>query len=103
MLNARQWFTRLALVVPLCAGLPLASAAQPNILVIFGDDVGVSNISAYNQGLMGYETPSIDRIAREGTSFTHAYGEQTCTAGRAAFKHAAQHVLYPRRSGPDWG
>jgi len=87
MLCARQCLLRIALVaVPLFGGMALANAApQPNILVIFGDDIGVSNISAYNQGLMGYETPSIDRIAREGTLFTHAYGEQTCTAGRAAF------------------
>ncbi len=56
-----------------------------NILVIFGDDIGYWNISAYNQGMMGYETPNIDRIAREGMIFTDAYGEQSCTAGRAAF------------------
>ncbi|AYC32763.1 arylsulfatase [Pseudomonas cavernae] len=63
-----------------------ASAAdKPNILVIFGDDIGMFNISAYNQGMMGYETPNIDRIAKEGALFTHAYGEQSCTAGRSAF------------------
>jgi arylsulfatase A-like enzyme len=60
-------------------------AAKPNILVIFGDDVGIANISAYSNGLMGYETPNIDRIAREGIKFQHYYGEQSCTAGRAAF------------------
>jgi arylsulfatase A-like enzyme len=59
--------------------------AKPNILVIFGDDVGIANISAYSNGLMGYETPNIDRIAREGIKFQHYYGEQSCTAGRAAF------------------
>jgi arylsulfatase len=59
--------------------------AKPNILVIFGDDVGVTNISAYSDGLMGYETPNIDRIGREGIRFLHYYGEQSCTAGRAAF------------------
>ena len=59
--------------------------ASPNILVIFGDDVGVANISAYSNGLMGYETPNIDRIGREGIKFLHYYGEQSCTAGRAAF------------------
>jgi arylsulfatase A-like enzyme len=61
------------------------SGRKPNILVIWGDDVGVANISAYSNGLMGYETPSIDRIGREGIKFLHYYGEQSCTAGRAAF------------------
>ncbi|MFO0806505.1 MAG: arylsulfatase [Gemmataceae bacterium] len=58
---------------------------KPNILIIWGDDIGVHNISAYNHGIMGYQTPNIDRIAREGALFTDAYGEQSCTAGRAAF------------------
>ena len=58
---------------------------KPNILVIWGDDIGIANISAYSNGLMGYETPNIDRIAREGIKFLHYYGEQSCTAGRAAF------------------
>jgi arylsulfatase A-like enzyme len=62
-----------------------AAGAKPNILVIFGDDVGVANISAYSNGVMGYETPNIDRIGREGIKFLHYYGEQSCTAGRAAF------------------
>jgi arylsulfatase A-like enzyme len=61
------------------------SGRRPNILVIFGGDVGVANISAYSNGLMGYETPNIDRIGREGIKFLHYYGEQSCTAGRAAF------------------
>ena len=61
------------------------SGGKPNILIIWGDDVGVANISAYSNGLMGYETPSIDRIGREGIKFLHYYGEQSCTAGRAAF------------------
>jgi arylsulfatase A-like enzyme len=64
---------------------PAAGTGKPNILVIFGDDVGVANISAYSNGLMGYETPNIDRIGREGIKFLHYYGEQSCTAGRAAF------------------
>ncbi len=66
---------------------PLARAQQdkPNILIIWGDDIGYWNISAYNLGMMGYKTPNIDRIAREGMLFTDAYGEQSCTAGRAAF------------------
>jgi arylsulfatase A-like enzyme len=59
--------------------------ARPNILVIWGDDIGVHNVSAYNHGIMGYRTPNIDRLAKEGAFFTDAYGEQSCTAGRAAF------------------
>jgi hypothetical protein len=65
--------------------LPAPPGQRPNILVIFGDDVGIANISAYSDGLMGYETPNIDRIGREGIRFLHYYGEQSCTAGRAAF------------------
>src|ERR1700677_2578747 len=61
------------------------SGKKPNILVIWGDDIGVSNISAYSDGLMGYTTPNIDRVAKEGIRFLHYYGEQSCTAGRAAF------------------
>jgi arylsulfatase len=61
------------------------AANKPNILVIWGDDIGVHNISAYNLGLMGYETPNIDRLAKEGALFTHYYAQQSCTAGRAAF------------------
>lgn len=63
----------------------LSAADKPNILVIWGDDVGWFNISAYNRGMMGYRTPNIDRIANEGMLFTDAYGEQSCTAGRSAF------------------
>ena len=58
---------------------------KPNILVIWGDDIGVHNISAYNHGIMGYKTPNIDRIAREGAMFTDSYAQQSCTAGRASF------------------
>src|SRR6201746_69563 len=54
---------------------------QPNILVIWGDDIGITNLSAYSDGLMGYRTPNIDRIADEGMRFTDSYGEQSCTAG----------------------
>jgi arylsulfatase len=60
-------------------------ASKPNILVIWGDDIGISNLSCYSDGLMGYRTPNIDRIAAEGARFTDYYGEQSCTAGRAAF------------------
>jgi arylsulfatase len=87
MLNS--FLSRLA--IALSAGLlALASAVavaadKPNILVVWGDDVGQSNISAYTMGLMGYRTPNIDRIANEGMIFTDYYGEQSCTAGRASF------------------
>jgi arylsulfatase A-like enzyme len=60
----------------------MADGKQPNILVIWGDDIGITNLSAYSDGLMGYRTPSIDRIAEEGMRFTDSYGEQSCTAGR---------------------
>ena len=63
----------------------IAQAGQPNILVIWGDDIGQSNISAYTRGMMGYRTPNIDRIAKEGILFTDYYGEQSCTAGRSSF------------------
>src|SRR6516225_1272922 len=61
------------------------ASKKPNILVIWGDDIGYSNISAYNLGLMGYHTPNIDRIAKEGALFTDAYAQQSCTAGRSSF------------------
>jgi arylsulfatase A-like enzyme len=69
-----------------------AAGGRPNILVIFGDDVGIANISAYSNGLMGYETPNIDRIGREGIKLQHYYGEQSCTAGRSAFL-TGQHII----------
>ena len=62
-----------------------AQSGKPNILVIWGDDIGQSNISAYTFGLMGYRTPNIDRLAREGMMFTDYYGEQSCTAGRSSY------------------
>ena len=62
-----------------------AQSSKPNILVIWGDDIGTWNISHNSRGMMGYETPNIDRIANEGISFTDYYGQQSCTAGRAAF------------------
>src|SRR5205823_12643723 len=61
-----------------------AQAKKPNILVIFGDDIGQTNVSAYTMGLMGYRTPNIDRIAKEGMIFTDYYAEQSCTAGRSS-------------------
>ena len=61
------------------------SGSRPNIVVIFGDDIGQTNVSAYTFGLMGYKTPNIDRIAKEGMMFTDYYAEQSCTAGRSSF------------------
>jgi arylsulfatase len=68
----------------LAAGSAFA-AKKPNILVIWGDDIGQTNVSAYSRGMMGYKTPNIDRIAEEGMMFTDYYGEQSCTAGRSSF------------------
>ena len=73
----------LALAALVC--VPAYAADKPNILVIWGDDVGQMNISAYHRGMMGGSTPNIDRIANEGALFTDAYAQQSCTAGRAAF------------------
>lgn len=77
-------------VAILICGVTIASSAwaqedKPNILVIWGDDIGQSNISAYTMGLMGYQTPNIDRVAKEGMIFTDYYAEQSCTAGRSSF------------------
>src|SRR5215470_15199917 len=66
-------------------GVARAQAKKPNILVIFGDDVGQTNISAYSMGVVGYRTPNIDRIAKEGMLFTDYYAENSCTAGRSTF------------------
>jgi len=78
-------FMRAAVLAALV--LPAAALAedQPNILVIWGDDIGQSNISAYTMGLVGYKTPNIDRVAKEGMIFTDYYGEQSCTAGRSSY------------------
>jgi Sulfatase len=64
---------------------PAPGGRRPNILVIFGDDVGQTNLSAYSFGVMGYRTPNIDRVAKEGMMFTDYYAEQSCTAGRSSF------------------
>ena len=69
----------------LCCAYLSAEDKKPNIIVFWGDDIGQSNISAYSKGMMGYRTPNIDRIAKEGILFTDYYAEQSCTAGRAAF------------------
>ena len=63
----------------------MSDGDRPNILVIWGDDIGITNLSCYSDGLMGYRTPNIDRIAAEGMRFTDSYGEQSCTAGRSSF------------------
>ena len=83
----RKSLTRLAMAAALVVAGVGSAAAQdkPNILVIWGDDIGQSNISAYTMGVMGYRTPNIDRIAEEGMIFTDYYGEQSCTAGRSSF------------------
>ena len=86
----RFYFASFALVamtvfIPPAATQVQAAEKKPNILVIWGDDVGQSNISAYTRGLVGYKTPNIDRIANEGILFTDYYGEQSCTAGRSSF------------------
>ena len=77
------------------AGSQASAQDRPNILIIWGDDIGPYNVSAYNMGMMGYRTPNIDRIAREGIIFTDAYGDQSCTAGRSSFL-TGQH---PMRTG----
>ena len=63
----------------------MAESDRPNIVVFWGDDIGISNLSCYSDGLMGYRTPNVDRLADEGMRFTDSYGEQSCTAGRSAF------------------
>ena len=81
----RGLVARTAVVFSLLAPIATFAQGKPNILVIWGDDIGIANISAYSDGVMGYTTPHIDRIANEGVRFLHYYGEQSCTAGRAAF------------------
>ena len=75
----------LAAALFFCGPVAQAQTAKPNILVIWGDDIGTWNISHNNRGMMGYQTPNIDRIAKEGVAFTDYYAQQSCTAGRAAF------------------
>ena len=83
----RKFFLSGTILLLCCfaAGQAWAQENKPNILVIWGDDIGQSNISVYTRGLMGYQTPNIDRIAKEGILFTDYYGEQSCTAGRSSF------------------
>ena len=87
MTRNRKWLPKLALVAASVIGLAATAGAadKPNILVIFGDDIGQTNISAYGKGVVGYQTPNIDRIAKEGMLFTDYYAEYSCTAGRSTF------------------
>ena len=85
VLRCRLECPAFALLASTAAAEAAATATRPNILVIFGDDVGYSNISLYNPGVMGYTTPNIDRIGREGVMFSDHYAQPSCTAGRAAF------------------
>ena len=88
MTTIRRLAALAALLLGALAALPgwaQGTAKKPNILIIWGDDIGQFNVSAYNMGMMGYKTPNIDRIAKEGGRFMTAYAEQSCTAGRAAF------------------
>src|SRR5262245_25343999 len=90
-IQINRWMQGLSTAALALLCLALASTAahaqnkKPNVLVIWGDDIGIPQISAYTMGLMGYRTPNIDRIAKEGALFTDAYGQQSCTAGRACF------------------
>jgi arylsulfatase len=77
--------TLIILLALVCSASLSAAQSKPNILVIWGDDIGQSNISAYTMGMVGYRTPNIDRVAQEGMIFTDYYGEQSCTAGRSSF------------------
>ena len=94
MFSSRSVLQPIVLLISLCTlvVLPTQAADKPNILVIWGDDIGWSNLSAYHRGMLGGRTPNIDRIANEGALFTDYYGEQSCTAGRSAFI-TGQHPL----------
>ena len=84
-MNQRFFPALLGALAAILLAVPAAAQDRPNILIIWGDDIGSFNVSAYNMGMMGYETPNIDRIADEGMIFTDSYGEQSCTAGRSTF------------------
>ena len=85
MFRALRLTTVALLTATLAFAAPTSAQDQPNILVIWGDDIGQANLSAYTMGVMGYRTPNIDRVANEGMIFTDYYGEQSCTAGRSSF------------------
>ena len=73
----------------------MSDGDRPNILVIWGDDIGITNLSCYSDGLMGYRTPNIDRVADEGMRFTDSYGEQSCTAGIPTLERPVRNTLCP--------
>jgi arylsulfatase len=83
--NAKKFMLNACTLALGAASVVAHAADQPNIVVIFGDDIGISNLSTYSEGMMGYTTPNIDSIANEGAKFTDYYGQQSSTAGRAAF------------------
>ena len=89
MLIAKNFYSLIvlpcAVILLMFGGQVWAQTDKPNILVIWGDDIGQQNISAYHRGMMGGSTPNIDRIANEGAIFTDSYAQQSCTAGRASF------------------
>ena len=91
-MNIRHLVSAILLAATVTIAGPGNAAGKPNILIIWGDDIGPYNISAYNMGRMGYRTPNIDRIAAEGIIFTDSYGDQSCTAGRSSFI-TGQHPL----------
>ena len=84
-INTSRLTKFVGLTIAALSSTALFAADKPNILVIWGDDIGVHNISAYNHGIMGYQTPNIDRLATEGALFTDSYAQQSCTAGRSSF------------------
>jgi arylsulfatase A-like enzyme len=81
----KRTISLLFLLMVSTTGIALAQTEKPNILIIWGDDVGMWNISAYHRGMMGGSTPNIDSIANEGMTFMDHYAQASCTAGRAAF------------------
>ena len=89
MVGKLGWSAKVALlfaaIMLMCGSVLSAETQKPNILVIMGDDIGIPNVSIYSHGMMGYKTPNIDRIGKEGMLFTDYYAENSCTAGRAAF------------------
>ncbi|PYY66567.1 arylsulfatase, partial [Pseudomonas jessenii] len=85
MTRIKKWLPKLAFMATTVMAIAANAADKPNILVIFGDDIGQTNISAYSMGVVGYKTPNIDRIAHEGMLFTDYYAENSCTAGRSSF------------------
>ena len=83
--RAAIWLVASALALIVASPAFAKAQKKPNILIIWGDDIGQFNVGAYNHGMMGYKTPNIDSIAKQGAMFTDWYGQQSCTAGRAAF------------------